>query len=173
MEAIICSNTNLESLFWKIIPHGGIDESIFKVLYSSWFQVHEGRLSFSLSESRIHFLHGRKWVTYTASLIIRVLSSNVKVCILYWPYRDNGSRIHCYFSNDRHLNLEKMIGVHFLIYSLFLSKNMDQGGGVLELHTQELKMPHAMIMQDFGMWLSLANYLYIIAIIVILIACIC
>lgn len=27
---------------------------------------------------------------------------------------------------------------------------MDQGGGVLELHTQELKMPHAMIMQDFG-----------------------
>ncbi|XP_028272384.1 zinc finger protein 711 [Parambassis ranga] len=26
---------------------------------------------------------------------------------------------------------------------------MDQGGGVLELHTQELKMPHAMIMQDF------------------------
>lgn len=29
---------------------------------------------------------------------------------------------------------------------------MDQGGGVLELHTQELKMPHAMIMQDFGKW---------------------
>lgn len=27
---------------------------------------------------------------------------------------------------------------------------MDQGGGVLELHAQELKMPHAMIMQDFG-----------------------
>ncbi|KAM6977241.1 zinc finger protein 711 [Aplochiton taeniatus] len=26
---------------------------------------------------------------------------------------------------------------------------MDQGGGVLELHTQELKMPHTMIMQDF------------------------
>ncbi|KAM6923813.1 zinc finger protein 711 [Xenentodon cancila] len=26
---------------------------------------------------------------------------------------------------------------------------MDRGGGVLELHTQELKMPHAMIMQDF------------------------
>ncbi|TNM98650.1 hypothetical protein fugu_013214 [Takifugu bimaculatus] len=26
---------------------------------------------------------------------------------------------------------------------------MDQGGGVLELHAQELKMPHAMIMQDF------------------------
>ncbi|KAF1384534.1 hypothetical protein PFLUV_G00121220 [Perca fluviatilis] len=26
---------------------------------------------------------------------------------------------------------------------------MDQGGGVLELHTQDLKMPHAMIMQDF------------------------
>lgn len=31
---------------------------------------------------------------------------------------------------------------------------MDQGGGVLELHTQELKMPHAMIMQDFGRWSS-------------------
>lgn len=31
-----------------------------------------------------------------------------------------------------------------------LGKVMDQGGGVLELHTQELKMPHAMIMQDFG-----------------------
>lgn len=28
---------------------------------------------------------------------------------------------------------------------------MDQGGGVLELHSQDLKMPHAMIMQDFGM----------------------
>uniref|UniRef100_A0A8C5CN54 Zinc finger protein 711 n=1 Tax=Gadus morhua TaxID=8049 RepID=A0A8C5CN54_GADMO len=27
---------------------------------------------------------------------------------------------------------------------------MDHGGGVLELHTQELKMPHTMIMQDFG-----------------------
>ncbi|XP_062331725.1 zinc finger protein 711-like isoform X2 [Osmerus eperlanus] len=26
---------------------------------------------------------------------------------------------------------------------------MDHGGGVLELHTQELKMPHTMIMQDF------------------------
>ncbi|KAJ3587478.1 hypothetical protein NHX12_011075 [Muraenolepis orangiensis] len=26
---------------------------------------------------------------------------------------------------------------------------MDQGGGVLELHTQDLKMPHTMIMQDF------------------------
>ncbi|XP_041692570.2 zinc finger protein 711-like isoform X1 [Coregonus clupeaformis] len=26
---------------------------------------------------------------------------------------------------------------------------MDDGGGVLELHTQELKMPHTMIMQDF------------------------
>lgn len=34
---------------------------------------------------------------------------------------------------------------------------MDQGGGVLELHTQELKMPHAMIMQDFGKWLSRSN----------------
>lgn len=30
---------------------------------------------------------------------------------------------------------------------------MDQGGGVLELHTQELKIPHAMLMQDFGTWL--------------------
>ncbi|KAK6299274.1 hypothetical protein J4Q44_G00307840 [Coregonus suidteri] len=29
------------------------------------------------------------------------------------------------------------------------SKEMDHGGGVLELHTQELKMPHTMIMQDF------------------------
>ncbi|XP_035621183.1 zinc finger protein 711-like isoform X2 [Oncorhynchus keta] len=28
---------------------------------------------------------------------------------------------------------------------------MDHGGGILELHTQELKMPHTMIMQDFGM----------------------
>ncbi|MCJ8733903.1 hypothetical protein PDJAM_G00229060 [Pangasius djambal] len=28
---------------------------------------------------------------------------------------------------------------------------MDQGGGVLELHSQDLKMPHTMIMQDFGM----------------------
>lgn len=27
---------------------------------------------------------------------------------------------------------------------------MDQGGGVLELHSQDLKMPHTMIMQDFG-----------------------
>lgn len=27
---------------------------------------------------------------------------------------------------------------------------MDRGGGVLELHSQELKMPHTMIMQDFG-----------------------
>ncbi|XP_029509678.1 zinc finger protein 711-like [Oncorhynchus nerka] len=26
---------------------------------------------------------------------------------------------------------------------------MDHGGGILELHTQELKMPHTMIMQDF------------------------
>lgn len=30
------------------------------------------------------------------------------------------------------------------------SKKMDQGGGVLELHSQDLKMPHTMIMQDFG-----------------------
>ncbi|XP_062856452.1 zinc finger protein 711 [Trichomycterus rosablanca] len=28
---------------------------------------------------------------------------------------------------------------------------MDQGGGVLELHSQDLKQPHTMIMQDFGM----------------------
>ncbi|XP_017329700.1 zinc finger protein 711 isoform X4 [Ictalurus punctatus] len=28
---------------------------------------------------------------------------------------------------------------------------MDRGGGVLELHSQDLKMPHTMIMQDFGM----------------------
>ena len=35
-------------------------------------------------------------------------------------------------------------------FSGFRVKNMDHGGGVLELHTQELKMPHTMIMQDFG-----------------------
>lgn len=34
--------------------------------------------------------------------------------------------------------------------ALSWSEDMDQGGGVLELHAQELKMPHAMIMQDFG-----------------------
>lgn len=44
------------------------------------------------------------------------------------------------------------------IFSLFLrSEDMDQGGGVLELHTQELKMPHAMIMQDFGRRISKRN----------------
>lgn len=44
------------------------------------------------------------------------------------------------------------------IFSLFLrSEDMDQGGGVLELHTQELKMPHAMIMQDFGRQISKRN----------------
>lgn len=37
-------------------------------------------------------------------------------------------------------------------FSFLRSEDMDQGGGVLELHTQELKMPHAMIMQDFGGW---------------------
>lgn len=42
---------------------------------------------------------------------------------------------------------------HNIIFSKFLlDQNMDQGGGVLELHAQELKMPHAMIMQDFGGW---------------------
>ena len=40
--------------------------------------------------------------------------------------------------------------IHVISFSGFLVKNMDHGGGVLELHTQELKMPHTMIMQDFG-----------------------
>lgn len=48
-----------------------------------------------------------------------------------------------------------MIFVSLSVYTLqfsafFWSEDMDQGGGVLELHAQELKMPHAMIMQDFG-----------------------
>ncbi|CDQ93942.1 unnamed protein product [Oncorhynchus mykiss] len=33
--------------------------------------------------------------------------------------------------------------------AFFKIKEMDHGGGILELHTQELKMPHTMIMQDF------------------------
>lgn len=55
---------------------------------------------------------------------------------------------HFHFSNAYEVKVNVMCAA---IFSLFLkSKNMDQGGGVLELHTQELKMPHAMIMQDFG-----------------------
>uniref|UniRef100_A0A8C5DM09 Zinc finger protein 711 n=2 Tax=Gouania willdenowi TaxID=441366 RepID=A0A8C5DM09_GOUWI len=42
--------------------------------------------------------------------------------------------------------------INYLLFPSLKKKKslaMDQGGGVLELHTQELKMPHAMIMQDF------------------------
>ena len=46
--------------------------------------------------------------------------------------------------------IEKFADYTLSFPAFLLSENMDQGGGVLELHTQELKMPHAMIMQDFG-----------------------
>ena len=39
---------------------------------------------------------------------------------------------------------------HVLSYSSAEPEPMDKGGGLLELHSQDLKMPHAMIMQDFG-----------------------
>lgn len=55
------------------------------------------------------------------------------------------------FSNAHLQSKRKQLTRCTLYFSVFfLSEDMDQGGGVLELHTQELKMPHAMIMQDFG-----------------------
>lgn len=61
-----------------------------------------------------------------------------------------------FFFSHAHSQSERkqLTQVYTGIFSLFLSEDMDQGGGVLELHTQELKMPHTMIMQDFGRWSS-------------------
>ena len=56
-------------------------------------------------------------------------------------------------SNSQYKKCKEAANIAYtVIFSPFLSEDMDQGGGVLELHTQELKMPHAMIMQDFGKW---------------------